>query len=387
MKTHTPRSDLGRWSILCALLTTACGSGGGTSANPDAAAGFPDAANVDSGHITDGPADSAVVPPGDAAAPPDVSIAPGPDDGLPAGFCPLPRFPDDAAWNQRVDGAALAPASDVLIAHLQAVGFGFGRFQVDFSPDVICANAAEPPQPFTPTGDFFSPDCDQAPVPLPAGGNIEGEAGYACLSDGDCHLLVNQPGLHRLYEMWRANVTNAGFDGGCLAVWDTAVAPPPEGRGQDCTSADAAGLPMSALLFDADEIAAGSIDHAIRFILPNDRIRHLAYVHPATHSTRAASGLDDSLPYGARLRLRANFDVASLPPAAQVVARALQTYGMILSDGGNIALTARSDRHTTHKWDALGFDSHALVAIHPQDFEVVDSGQVFNFAGNCVRTP
>lgn len=44
---------------------------------------------------------------------------------------------------------------------------------------------------------------------------------------------------------------------------------PDDGRGEQCTSADAAGFPMSTLLFTADEVYAGEINHAIRFILPN----------------------------------------------------------------------------------------------------------------------
>ena len=47
---------------------------------------------------------------------------------------------------------------------------------------------------------------------------------------------------------------------------------------------------------------------------------------------------------GARFRLKASYDMSQLTPAAQVVARAMQKYGMFLSDGGNIALTAQSDR-------------------------------------------
>jgi len=158
----------------------------------------------------------------------------------------------------------------------------------------------------------------------------------------------------RLYEMWRANITAAGFNGGCLAVWDTARVPPPNGRGEQCTSADAAGLPIAPLLFSADEVAAGSIDHAIRFILPNARIRARTYVHPATHATGATTGPATAPPYGARLRLRADYPLASLPnEGARVVARALQRYGMILADGGNVALTAQSDRFTRAKWIGL----------------------------------
>ena len=37
----------------------------------------------------------------------------------------------------------------------------------------------------------------------------------------------------------------------CAVTWNLATAYPPELRGDQCTSADAAGLPVAALLFDA----------------------------------------------------------------------------------------------------------------------------------------
>src|SRR5205814_1614939 len=118
---------------------------------------------------------------------------------------------------------------------------------------------------------------------------------------------------------------------------------PPSGRGDQCTSADAAGYPIAALLFTADEVKAGHIDHAIRFILPNDHMRPGFYVHPATHSTNV-TGAATSIPYGAHLRLKntaaVEAKIQALTPGARVVARAMQKYGMFLADGGNIALTA-----------------------------------------------
>ena len=55
-----------------------------------------------------------------------------------------------------------------------------------------------------------------------------------------------------------------------------------------------------------------------------------------------------------RLRLRADFVDRCLSEGARVVARALQTYGMFLSDGGNIALTGAADRYSTAKWSNVG---------------------------------
>src|SRR4029079_18651841 len=87
------------------------------------------------------------------------------------------------------------------------------------------------------------------------------------------------------------------------------------------------------------------------------------------------SGGSSLPPYGVRMRLRADYPIASLPTeGARVVARALQRYGMILSDGGNIALTAADDRYTTHKWKDVGVEPRALQAIEVTDMEVVDMG-------------
>jgi len=82
------------------------------------------------------------------------------------------------------------------------------------------------------------------------------------------------------------------------------------GRGDQCTSADAAGFPIAPLLFTADEVAAGEIAHAIRFILPNNRVRARSMVRPATHGTNT-TGDANAPPYGVHFRLRADF---RLPP-------------------------------------------------------------------------
>ncbi len=296
-------------------------------------------------------------------------------------------FPPSAIWYRDISAAPRDPESAAVIAYLDRVGFGFGRLQTDFSIEVVEAAAGTPRLAFQPTEDHFRPDCDLDPVPVPPGGALEGESGYECRSDGDCHLIVVDASHQKLFEMWRADIREGRFRGGCLAVWDMTRVYPPSGRGEQCTSADAAGYPIAPLLFTADEVAAGAIDHAIRFILPNARIRRGEYVHPATHGTRVTTGPPDAPPYGTRLRLRADFPLDRLPNAgARVVARALQRYGMFLADGGNVALTARSDRFTRAKWAGL-LGSRDLDAIRPGDFEMVQSGEHVPLTLDCVRNP
>ena len=296
-----------------------------------------------------------------------------------------PYFTTPMFWNRDVSAEPKATYSDATIAALRAAG-GWGNndtFQIDFSIDVLTADMTTPQRTFTKTGDFYSPDCDDVAMPVPVGGNVEGETGYACTGDGDCHLIVYDGDAGQLYEMWRANIVGSTFYGGCLARWNTRMAYTDTLRGDQCTSADAAGFPISPLLFTADEVKAGEIKHAIRFILPNDRVKR-GYVRPATHGTSTTGG-SAAPAYGVHFRLRADYPVDSLPSeGAKVVARALQKYGMYHADGGNIALTAQADRHTTAKWQGL-LTPQALAALNVEDFDVIDHGTMITLTFDCAR--
>jgi hypothetical protein len=297
-------------------------------------------------------------------------------------------FPEGSFFLQDVSGASPSEDSDEIIAALRdAGGWGNGdTFQIDFSIEVLEASSGTARMSFEPTDNFYDPDCDPVPVPVPADGNLEGEEGYECTSGGDCHLIVHAPFESRLYEMWTADISGGTFSGGCLAVWDTSRVYPETGRGDQCTSADAAGFPIAPLLFTADEVAAGEIAHAIRFILPNDRVRERQYVRPATHGTNTSGGAN-APPYGVHFRLRADFDLSTLPnEGARVVARALQRFGMYHADGGQIALTAQSDRRTTAKWDGL-LEPRDLASLQVEDFEVIDHGETIPVTYDCTRTP
>lgn len=278
--------------------------------------------------------------------------------------------------------------SDAIINWLASNGgWGTGTFKIDFAITLQTATASTPFVNFTTTGDFYTPDCDHVPFPVPPNGSLEGETGYQCTNDGDCHLLVVHPPTNKLYEMWRGNLVGSTWNGGCVAVWDLNRSYPANLRGDGCTSADAGGFPIAAMLATADEVAAGAIPHAIRFILPNQRMRQHTYVHPGTHTTGPTSGGSNAPPYGVRFRLRADFPLASLPSdGARVLARGLQQYGMFLADGGNIALTMADDKYTQHKWAAVGVDAMSLSRIQVTDMEVVEMGDPLTIL-DCTRNP
>lgn len=351
-------------------------SGADTGLRPEDAGeedtGAPDLGSEDGGH------DAGVDAGADAGTPDQGS----PDGGADAGGL----FPPGAWFRQPIDEAPVRANSEATTRWLaDNGGWGFGRMQIDFSLVVLEAEAETPTLEFMPrSGAFYPAHCDQVPFPLPMGGRLEGETGYACERDGDCHLLVVDRRVDRLFEMWRADVRGDAFQGGCVAAWDLTRVYGPEGRGLQCTSADAAGFPITPLLFTADEVAAGEIPHAIRFILPNDRMRANAFVTPATHAG-GPRGPNAAPVYGSRWRLRADYPVENLSPGAQVVARAMQRYGMALADGGNIALTARNDWNTEAKWEGL-LGPHDLRPLQPTDFEVIDTGPVIPLTRECGRT-
>ncbi|MEO8461274.1 MAG: hypothetical protein ABI451_12160 [Dokdonella sp.] len=314
---------------------------------------------------------------------------------------PLPRFVAGSVWNRDISAAPLDPNSATMISTLQGLG-GWGNgnaFQIDFGIVVLHATDSDPTQPvvaWPSAAGYYSPDCEAPGLafPLPSGGAIEGSPGYSCNhASDDCHLLVVRG--RSLFEAYAATVTSAGVEARCALRWDLDKIYPPEGRGEHCTSADGAGFPIAALLFNADEVAAaipanGDLGHAIRFVLPNDRIAASRYVHPSTHGTTTVGPLA-SVPYGVRMRLLASFDMSAYNAAAKVILRTMQRFGIVLSDGGNIALTAEDDRFNTHTWDSLGIDSHTFnpgtgsPPVQVTDFEVVDTGPQRDVTFNCTR--
>ena len=142
-------------------------------------------------------------------------------------------------------------------------------------------------------------------------------------------------------------------------------------RPQGWTSADAAGLPIFPGLVRHDEMATGTITHALRFTAPKTRN---AFVWPARHA--ASRHNDPDLPsMGQRFRLKASVDISGFSPTNQVILRALQTYGMILADNGSPWFISGAP---DPRWDDDDVQGQ-LRQLAGADFEAVDvSGLIKN---------
>ncbi|HEY3353178.1 MAG TPA: hypothetical protein VGQ83_08030 [Polyangia bacterium] len=310
------------WSHVAASLAlalAACGDGrpGGAA---DAAAG--DGGARDGARPSDGPGG------GDAPATADGPPGAGPT----VGGCPV--FPASDHWNRDVSGAAVdTDWTDRLLA---LVG------DVNLHPDLgnsgtehygIPYNVVPQSQPPVVVQFVDWPEeSDPGPYPFlgPAEIRIEGENPSSCA--GDCHVLVVQQGVCKLFEGYACSYSG-GWNCSNGAVWDlTRVASGQRPIGW--TSADAAGLPILPGLLRYDETMAGAVRHALRFTVSCTRPN---YVAPASHFgvPDVCDAADpNSPPMGLRVRLKASFAETGFNPVAQTVLRALKTYGMILADNG-----------------------------------------------------
>jgi hypothetical protein len=308
--------------------------------------------------------------------------------------------PDSAQpWTADVSGSAKSDRSDAILQALTGAG-GWGNdnvLQTDFSISIFNADSNTGRMDVVGIEDYCGggPDCDSVPtqMPVPEDATIEGSQDLSCDisgntgGEGDCHLLVADRDEQKLYELYQANRAGDAMTTQSMFIWDLTKKYPENLRGDQCTSADAAGFPISAMTPTADEVASGTVDHALRFILPNDRMKADAYVHPATHAGGPESEEPDAPPYGVRFRLKPDFDESGYSDSEKVILKALKTHGMLLADGGEIALTFADDRNNTAKWADLGIDAQSFNDIGVDQFEVVELGDEIPLTYDCVRNP
>ncbi len=281
------------------------------------------------------------------------------------GFVP---FPADNLWNQDISSAAVDPNSTSIINFIgPSVGlhadFGSGEYQgsiigipylvVDSSQGPVTIN-------FTAYGD----ESDPGPMPIPQNAPIEGDPNPS----GDQHVLVLDNSNCWLYELFDAQPTGSAWNAGSAAVWDLTA---DEQRPYTWTSADAAGLPIFPGLARYDEVAAGAINHALRFTLQSSRA---AFTPPASHWA-ANSTNQYAAPMGMRLRLKASFDISGFSATNQVILAAMKKYGIIMADNGSSMFISGAP---DDRWD--NDDLHNLGAVTASDFEVIEMNPIYTSA-------
>jgi hypothetical protein len=285
-------------------------------------------------------------------------------------------FPADNIWNARVDTLPLHPNSDAYMATIgltAEVHADFGSGLWDGGPIGIPYVVVPGNQPRVDVAFYWDDESDPGPYPVPPDAPIEGGPN----SSGDRHVLVLDQGDCVLYELFHAypqpNGSWTALSGAVFDLNSHALRP------DTWTSGDAAGLPILPGLARYDEVASGSITHALRFTAPETRS---AYIWPARHEASDLTGAQYP-PMGLRVRLRASFDTSGFSPHARVILEALKTYGLMLADNGSPwYISGVPDE----RWDNDVL--HELDVVTGADFEAVDtSGLMLNPNSGQVRPP
>lgn len=233
--------------------------------------------------------------------------------------CPI--FPETHVLNTPIDSLPVHSNSATWISTIGVTNTLHPDFGVGSGIPYLVVTSNEAPIPVTFT---YADESDPGPYPIPTNAPVEGGSG----STGDRHVLALDKDGGKLYEMFSAYPVSNSWQAGSGAIFDLRGCAL---RTDTWTSADAAGLPILPLLVRYDEIAAGEIKHAIRFTAPKTQRQ---YLWPARHyaSTNTSNAFP---PMGARLRLKADYNISGFDATNRVILQALKKYGMILADNGS----------------------------------------------------
>jgi hypothetical protein len=276
-----------------------------------------------------------------------------------------PMFPADNVWNTNIASLPVNADNSEWMTSLDASSTflhpDFGPSGDPSNPYGIPFTVVPPGHPFVSIAFQYADESDSGPYPFGSDTPIEGGQD----ATGDRHAIMVDPSTCTLYELYDAQYSPSGSTAGSGAIWNLrSDALRPAGW----TSADAAGLPILPGLVDYDEVASGSMDHAIRFTA---QCTENAYIWPARHE----AGQPDNMcpPMGARFRLDASFRLPASQCSAicQTVVTTLQNYGLILADNGsNWYFQGTADT----RWTDTEVDQ--LKQIPASAFEAVDESSL-----------
>ena len=191
----------------------------------------------------------------------------------------------------------------------------------------------------------------------------------------DAHLALIDYEAGRVWDMWGAHRDEAGewwtysgnvYDLYGSGLFDPADYPYPNGEKiHTWGPARAAGVPIIAGLILKREVQSGRIEHKVAAAC--SMVGFLEYAYPPAISTDGR--IPGGIPEGNVVQLdpKLDLDTLGLKPGAKVVARTLQEYGMVMTDGSDSLSIYAEAPWTPHcgGWEGL-LAPNDLRAI-PQD--------------------
>ncbi len=226
-------------------------------------------------------------------------------------------------------------------------------------------------------------------VPMPGGARPD--------PSDDGHLVVYDPAKAAAWEFFRArySIEKDTWEAEGGIRWDLT------GDGTDAMrqpgTAVGGGTPMLGTIVTPDEVreairnGTGVIPHVLSG--GYDSPRTDCFITPLVKTTDADDGRRWAIPEGAILRLDPSLDVSTLElgPAARVIARTLQVYGMVIRDDSgaftidveNTSVEDAAEPGRSGTWKRLGITNESLRAVRSEMFRVVAWDAADAHGTNC----
>ncbi len=261
---------------------------------------------------------------------------------LPANFKP---FAASSPWNTPIpETPEIDPDSAMMITTLCASATDLGASFVKWTTPIHVIDSAQARKVSVyslkgPKNPDVDPNED---------GIVENIPMPACVwpdPEKDGHMVLVDPIARKSWEFSRFGMdTNGHYTASGISIWDLNGAgcrPPFSGPYWWTYGSNGSGTPLIGGMIRPEEIAAGEINHAILCATPVNRKctvdgQKEQVCIPACKTDGWGIGTA-YIPEGARLQLdpTLNLDALKLSPETKVVARAMQKYGMIVSDNSS----------------------------------------------------
>lgn len=283
-------------------------------------------------------------------------------------FLGIQALPNDHVFNTRIDALPVQSAWTTYIhAQLHSVPIHFG---VGFADNLYTNSTSTTSMLFN-----YTP-LNNGAFPILGFSDIAMDGGVFANVGIDHHILGVNRESGQFSEMYK--LYSIGSFSGCLTCnsqsgyqYSDDYTQPPNG------TTDASGMPILPLALRYSELtacAAGGppIKHALRFSLSNGLLAS-AFVWPATTYTQQGN----TIPYGARIRLKAAFDISSYNATQQCVLALLKNYGMLMADGGlNMDVSTMQDAADSFDLRAALTGLYFSGPFNSDQFEFVDESSL-----------
>ncbi|MGH2726268.1 MAG: hypothetical protein ACRDKS_04750 [Actinomycetota bacterium] len=226
-------------------------------------------------------------------------------------------------------------------------------------------------------------------VPMPTGARPD--------PSDDGHLVVYDLVKASAWEFFRASysVEKDEWEAEGGIRWDLT------GQGVDALrqpgTAVGGGTPMFGTIVTPDEVreairnGTGVVPHVLSG--GYDSPRKDCFISPLVKTSDADDGRRWAIPEGAILRLDPTLDLTALElePAAQLIARTLQVYGMVIRDDTgaftidveNTSVEDAAEPGRSGTWKRLGITNESLRAVRSEMFDVVAWDAADAHGANC----